>query len=342
MRAAVMYGRGDLRIEEVPVPQPGPGELLVRVTAAGICGTDLGEYSYGPRLFSIDNRHPQTDHIGPLIPGHEFGGRVVEVGDGVAGFRVGDLIASGAGVWCGECFQCVGGFTNLCVDYWTVGLNRNGALAEFVAVPASCCLAVESLGLTESMVSLPQPMSIAVHAMKRGRPEPGTDVSVIGAGGIGAFLIYALLAGGHKVTVVDIDRSKLAIPESLGAAVTTNPNELHPSRVVYEASGSAPGLRTAIESTVAGGRTVAIGLQKTPATLDLHDLSITERELVGTNAHRFVDSFELAARLIGGREEGWSDFASELLPLEDLTTRVLPEMANGTSARIKHLFDPTH
>jgi (R,R)-butanediol dehydrogenase/meso-butanediol dehydrogenase/diacetyl reductase len=335
-----MYGKGDARIEDARIPIAAPGELLLRVTAAGICGTDLGEWHYGPRLFSIDVRHSQTGHIGPLIPGHEFGGRVVALGDGVTDFRVGDLVASGAGVSCGDCFQCQGGFTNLCVNYWTVGLNRDGGLAEFVVVPASCCLEVESVGLVESTVSLAQPMSIAVHAMKRGRPEPGSDVTVVGAGGIGAFLIYALLAGGHKVTVVDVDRSKLTIPESLGATVTTSPTELRPSRVVYEASGSAPGLRTALESTESGGRTVAIGLQKTPASLDLHELSITERELIGTNAHRFAESFELAARLIGDREEGWSDFAGELLPLEDLTAQVLPDMANGTSNRIKHIFDP--
>lgn len=340
MRAVVMYAKGDIRIEDVPVPTAGPGELLLRVTAAGICGTDLGEWLYGPKLFSIDVPHPQTGHGGPLIPGHEFGGRVVGVGSGVEGFAPGDLVSSGAGVSCSACFQCLGGFTNLCVNYWTIGLNRDGGLAELVAVPASCCLEVASLGLTESTVSLPQPMSIAVHAMKRGRPEPGAEVTVIGAGGIGAFLIYALLSSGHPVTVVDIDRSRLTIPQALGATVTTNPNELRPVRVVYEASGTASGLQTALESTIPGGRTVAIGLQKTSTSLDLHELSITERELIGTNAHRFAESFELAAGLIGAREEGWSDFAGELLPLEALPSSVLPAMVEGSSNRIKHVFDP--
>ncbi|MBK5268231.1 MAG: alcohol dehydrogenase catalytic domain-containing protein [Acidimicrobiia bacterium] len=340
MRAALMYGKGDIRIEDVPIPEPRQGELLIRVTAAGICGTDLSEYTHGPKLFSIENRHRQTGHLGPLIPGHEFGGRVVGVGPDVDGFTVGDLVASGAGVSCGACFQCLDGLTNLCVDYWTVGLNRHGGLAEFVTAPASCCLEVASLGITETTVSLPQPMSIAVHAMRRGRPEPGADVVVVGAGGIGAFLIYALLAAGHRVTTIDIDEGKLDIPSALGATTTTDPDGVEPVRVVYEASGSGPGLRTAMAATLSGGRTVAIGLQTTDPTLDLHALSIGERELVGTNAHRFAESFESAARLVGSRQAGWSDFVADLIPLDDLTSRVLPEMADRSSNRIKHVFDP--
>ena len=336
----MMYGQGDLRMEDVPAPEPGPGELMIRVTAAGICGTDFGEFTYGPKLFSIDEPHGVTGHVGPVIPGHEFGGRVVGVGPGVTGFSPGDLVASGAGVSCGTCPACLSGSTNRCVDYWTVGLNRHGALAEFVTVPASCCLEVASLGLDEATVSLPQPMAVAVHAMRRGRPEPGAAVTVVGAGGIGTFIVYALLAGGHPVTVIDIDRAKLAIPAALGAKTTTNPNELQPVPVTYEASGSIPGLRTALEATADGGRTVVVGLQKTDTALDLHHLSITERELVGTNAHRFGEDFEMAARLVGARDGDWSDFMGNPHPLEDLTGVVLPAMADGSSTQIKHVFNP--
>lgn len=336
-----MYGQGDIRIEERPAPVPGPGELLVQVTAAGVCGTDLAEFTHGPRLFSIDRPHSRTGQVGPLVPGHEFGGRVVGTGAGVKGFRTGDLVASGAGVSCGQCRQCRDGFTNLCVDYWTVGLNRHGGLAEFVTVPASCCLEVASRGISESDVSLPQPMSIAVHAMRRGRPIPGSGVVVVGAGGIGTFLVYALLSEGHPVTVVDIDPSKLEIPTKLGASTTNDPADVAPVRVVYEASGSAPGLRTALAATMSGGRTVAIGLQKNQTALDLHELSISETELIGTNAHRFGEDFDTACRLVGERVDPWSDFASPPNPLEQLTSSVLPAMAAGTSSRIKHIFDPS-
>ncbi|MDH3194386.1 MAG: zinc-binding dehydrogenase, partial [Acidimicrobiia bacterium] len=133
---------------------------------------------------------------------------------------------------------------------------------------------------------------------------------------------------------------KLAIPAALGAKTTTNPNELQPVPVTYEASGSIPGLRTALEATADGGRTVVVGLQKTDTALDLHHLSITERELVGTNAHRFGEDFEMAARLVGARDGDWSDFMGNPHPLEDLTGVVLPAMADGSSTQIKHVFNP--
>lgn len=339
MRAAVMYGKGDIRIEDVPVPEIGPNDLLVRVTATGICGSDLGEYVYGPRMFPLEVRSQHTGHLGPMIPGHEFGGRIEAMGKSVDGFAVGDLIASGAGISCGSCSQCETGRTNLCRSYWTVGLQRNGGLAEYVAVPASACLEVASLALTEETVSLPQPMSIAVHSMRRGRPEG--DVIVVGAGGIGAFLIYALLAEGQRVTVIDIDPDKLAIPAQLGASVTTQEADLNPTLVVYEASGSEPGLRTAMDVTRPGGRTVVIGLQKTPRAIDLLAMTLAEKEMIGTNAHPFGQTFEDAARLVGGRKDGWKDFAPDLLPLSALTKTVLPEMVDNTSTRIKSLFDPS-
>jgi (R,R)-butanediol dehydrogenase/meso-butanediol dehydrogenase/diacetyl reductase len=104
MRAAVMHGRKDIRIEELPRPVPGPDELVLEVHAAGVCGTDLGEYLKGPSMFPIPGPHPITEHKGPMIPGHEFGGRIVEKGADVDGFAEGELLASGAGISCGTCF----------------------------------------------------------------------------------------------------------------------------------------------------------------------------------------------------------------------------------------------
>ena len=100
-----MHGREDIRIEDVPEPTPGPGELLLEVGAAGVCGTDAAEFYEGPKLFPIPGPDPRTGQRGPMIPGHEFGGRVVGIGEGVEGFSEGDLVASGAGISCGVCFS---------------------------------------------------------------------------------------------------------------------------------------------------------------------------------------------------------------------------------------------
>lgn len=349
MRAAVMHGRKDIRIEEVPRPVPGPDELVLEVHAAGVCGTDLGEYLKGPSMFPIPGPHPITEHKGPMIPGHEFGGRIVEKGADVDSFSEGELLASGAGISCGTCFQCKTGATNLCVDYVTVGLQRNGALAQYVTVPASACLGVDNLGLADDAVALLQPMSIAVHAMRRSRPPGDEDVVVIGAGGIGAFLIYALSRGSNSVVAVDLDEDRLSVAEALGARATVQADQNaqdkleavspHP-RVVYEASGSEAGLRLALRGTPPGSRIVAIGIQKTPTTLDLSRTTLEEREIIGTNAHVFATDFPLAAELVASREEGWSDLAPTALPLEDLVPVAFGEMEDRTSSRIKTLLDP--
>src|SRR5713101_2762987 len=177
MKAAVYYGADDIRIEQVSDPSPGPGELLLEIHAAGICGTDVGEFVHGPMSYSVSG-HPLTGHRGPLIPGHELSGRVVARGPGAVDFELGAVVASGAGISCGECFQCRAGRTNLCLQYSTVGLQRNGALAQFCAVPAATCVDVGPYGLGEETSALAQPMAIAVHSMRRGRIQPGEDAVV--------------------------------------------------------------------------------------------------------------------------------------------------------------------
>ena len=124
MTAAVFHGRGDVRIEHRPVPVPGPGQALVRVLRSGICGTDATEFKSGPIMFPIERPHPISGHQGPLVIGHEFVGEIVALADDAASeFAIGDRVASGAGVSCGECDRCLEGRTNLCRRYYTLGLN---------------------------------------------------------------------------------------------------------------------------------------------------------------------------------------------------------------------------
>src|SRR5579875_3705495 len=146
MRAAVYHGPRDIRIEEVPRPDPGPGELLLRVHGNGICGTDASEYG-SPPMYPLHYEHPLTHHHGPLVPGHEFAGYVAEIGEGVTGFSEGELVVTGAALWCGECRQCRAGRTSICAKYATVGLHRDGALAEYVRVPAHIAVRAEPFGL---------------------------------------------------------------------------------------------------------------------------------------------------------------------------------------------------
>ncbi len=350
MRAAIFHGRGDIRVETVPDPVVAAGELLLEVHAAGICGTDAHEFSAGPHMFPIHTKHSVTGHVGPMIPGHEVTGRIVEIGAGVDGFAIGAIVASGGGIWCGECEACNAGRTNLCERYSTIGLSRNGGLAQYCRVPAITCLAIEQYGITEDTAGLGQPMSIGVHAMRRGRLAAGEDAVIVGAGGIGAFLTYAASQQGASVGVVDLDAGRLEVASRLGAQHTHIASEgsaeeafadhhLKPS-VVYEVSGHAAGLATALELVKPGGRLVLVGLHDGNLAANARELTLSEIEVIGTNAHVCDVDLPRALELLGARSTPWDDVAPVALPLDELVSEGITPIVEGSSKQIKTLIDP--
>jgi len=162
VKAAVCYGRHEIRIEAIgDLAPPGAGELLIRVSKAGICGTDSAELDHGRVLA-----------VAPVVLGHEFTGEVVDLGAGVAGLAASGRIVSGAGISCGICEWCLSGRTNLCEIDRTLGLHVNGGLAEDVRSPARICHKVGS-GLDDVSAALAQRMAVAIHALRRAKTHKG-------------------------------------------------------------------------------------------------------------------------------------------------------------------------
>jgi (R,R)-butanediol dehydrogenase/meso-butanediol dehydrogenase/diacetyl reductase len=351
MRAAVYHGRGDIRISEVPIPTPGRDQLLLRILAAGVCGTDAHEFASGPHMFPIAGPHPISGHTGPLIPGHEFAGEVVAKGSAVSGFEAGAVVTSGAGISCGGCHWCRRGATNLCPRYVTAGLQLAGGLAQFAVIPASICVDVAPFGLTPDVAALAQPMSIAAHATRRARLAAGEGVVILGAGGIGAFLTFAASRLGAEVIVGDLDERRLETAVDLGATGTVGPGSgrdlgetlaergMVPT-VIFEATGTSPGLRLALDTAQPGTRVVLVGIQGGATELALRRVTLDEIELIGTNAHAFALDFPEALRLLASRAEGWRDIAPIAIPLDDLVEGGLLPLVEGRSERIKTLIDP--
>lgn len=355
MLAAVYYGREDIRFEQVPVPVPAPGELLLRVGTVGVCGSDVGEWSHGPKQHPVATKHPVTGHLGPIVPGHEFSGTVTAVGDGVDPAWIGKQVASCGSVACGACDACLRGQSNQCRFYNGVGLHRPGALAEFVTTPIENCLSIEGLGISLDEAALCQPMSIAVHNVSRAGDVEGQTVLVQGVGGIGAFLVYALVAAGADVIATDMDADRLAIADDFGARATVlvagdegdadlirfavGDREL---RVVFEVSGSAAGARMALALAPRGCRIVLVGIQKAPLEIDLARLTLEEQVLIGTNALVREVDFLPAVRLIAKRAGRWSLVAPRVVPMVGgLIDEALVPMSAGRSKAIKTLVDPT-
>ncbi|MFH8249410.1 zinc-binding dehydrogenase [Microbacterium sp. B2969] len=337
MRAAVLHALGDLRIEERPIPVPGPGEALVRVTVCGVCGTDAVEYDRG--LLSTP----------PVVLGHEFAGVVERLGDGVTEPPVGAVVVCGAGISCGTCRQCLRGRTNLCRTYRTAGLQVDGGLAGYVAVPAATLLDVTDSGLTADTLALAQPMSIAVHVVRRSGLRAGDEAVIVGVGGIGSFIVLAAAATGARVTVVARDAHRLALAERLGAAdgilAGRMPlaDELRErgveADVLFEVSASPEALAEVLAAAPRGAVIVPVGVQKEPTVVTLRDWTLREYSVVGSVAHVLADDLPEAVRLLGTRPD-WSDVASEVLPLDLLLERGLRPLLDGGATQIKTLVDP--
>ncbi len=346
MRAAVFHGRGDVRIEERPVPEPGPDEVLLRVAATGICGTDAHEVQHGPSRVPIERPHSVTGHQGPMVLGHEFAGHVETVGTEVSALHPGQLVACGAGVACGGCRWCRTDRPNLCDRYHTVGFQRDGALAEWCVAPASACVAVPDGQLTPDAAALAQPMSIAVHAVRQARLAAPERAVVVGCGGVGAFLVH-VASRDVEVVAVDLDPARRDVAASLGAHGTVAPDELtaRPTAsrpdVVFEATGSAGGLATAVELLPPGGRLVLVGIQAGGPGLDATDVTLRELEVIGTNAHVVHRDLPRALELLAARPDPWDDVAPVAIGLDQLVDEGLVPLIEGRATAIKTLVDPS-
>jgi threonine dehydrogenase-like Zn-dependent dehydrogenase len=288
VRAAVFHGPRDVRIEDVPDPgRPGADEVVLEILRAAICGTDAAEWDHGPILCRPG-----------VVLGHEFVGRVVDIGAGVTNVRVGDRVVSGAGISCGGCFWCLRGRTNLCAEYRTLGLQVDGGLAEFVTSPASICRCVPE-ACDDDAAAMTQPLAVALHALSRVGQAPDETVAVIGAGGIGSFIIAAASrhASDGQVVAIDIDEGRLATATALGATRVADAAGVDLAGllleltdgvgfdVVIEASGAPHAPSAAIAGARRGGRVLLVGLHGAPREIDLTKTILREIDLFTTVAH---------------------------------------------------------
>ena len=339
MRAAVYHGPRDIRIERVPRPVPAADQVLVRVLRSGLCGTDVTEWVSGPVMIPLAQRHPHSGHGGPLVPGHEITGEVVEAPSG-SPLAPGALVVSGAQVVCGDCARCREGRVNICERLFTLGLNAPGGHAEYVVGPSRSFVPVPA-GLSLDAAGLAQPLAVGLHAARRCGAAPGDRVMISGAGAIGGFVLAGLrhLVPDLHVTVVDVDAARLARVRELGADAVELAGERDGERfdVTVEASGAAAALASCVARTRTGGRVMAVGMPAGSTAVPLHDLVLREIALLTSVALVTDEDVAPALEILAT-----TDLAQRVLesvrPLGDIAG-TLEEMARG-SVRGKVLLDP--
>lgn len=260
MRAARLYGPGDVRIDRVPVPEPADGELLLRVRTVSICPSDW-------RLF-VDGHAGGVVPRTPIIQGHEFSGDVAAVGANVSGFPIGARVAVDPSWPCGKCDMCKSGRFNICRNVVFPSFPPyDGALAEYIACPASCsCVLPDEVGYIEG--ALVEPLGVAIHAVRLASIRPGETVAILGAGVIGTCVLFlALNCGAGSVVVIEPVAERQQHPRDIGAAAVFD-SHAHAldagveADVVFECSGSQPSLGQSTLLATPGGRVAVIGIPR--------------------------------------------------------------------------------
>ena len=252
MKASLLIEPRKLIIADTQTPTPGPGEVLIRVSLAGICGSDHTLY------------HGRFGVSMPVIPGHEAIGRIEEIGDGVSDLIVGQRVTVQPNFSCGSCALCRAGHKNICPSKVRLGVDTNGVFAELVKVPADYVWPVPD-GLEDDVAVFTEPVAVIVHAMKIREPQEGDRTLIFGAGIMGLLTLQLAAAKGAEVTACDIVESKLEMAKQLGASRIIGTKEPVESfygafDVIYETSGASGALNQAIRLAAPLAKIVILGL----------------------------------------------------------------------------------
>ena len=292
MRAALYYGREDLRLEQVAEPSPGPGDVKLRILFNGICGSDLHEYYDGP-ITTRTEPHPLTGIRNPVIMGHEMCGEVVEVGEGIEDLEPGVRVAVEPVETCGNCLYCRSGQYNHCGLLAFHGYNRDGGgLAEFTVVRRSMAHPLPAR-LSGEQGALIEPLAIAYSTVNRCRVEAGQTVAVHGAGPIGIGIYLTLLRRGVRVIMSDPSPSRRAVLVQLGAKIILDPRESNVVTAIrdltggrgahasIDAAGVPAAFRAALQGTAVDGNVVVVAIHTRPLEIDPMLILMSEARITG-------------------------------------------------------------
>ena len=335
MKAAVFYAAKEpLKIEELPNPSPGVGEILVKVAACGLCHTDLSYIDHGVPTF----KKP------PLILGHEVSGTVAAIGANVDSWNEGDRVLLPAVFGCGKCAMCRTGRENICEEMVMFGNNVNGGYAEFVLAPAKEIVSLpEEIPLIEGAI-IADAITTPFHAViNRGKVKPGDSVVVFGCGGVGINIVQMAVAVGAQVVAVDVMDNKLEWASNLGAHATVNAKNVERvdkeirkltsggADVGFEAIGNPIVQEQAFASIRNGGRFVMVGYSPKPMSLNAGRVMYREMEIVGSLGCRVAD-YPRVVELARQGKIKVKELVSAQFPLEEIN-KALDYVRGGEGIR---------
>ncbi|MFD3158378.1 2,3-butanediol dehydrogenase [Haloimpatiens sp. FM7330] len=299
MKAALWYGKNDIRVEEIEEPKATKGLVKVKVKWCGICGSDLHEYLAGPIFIPVGQPHPLSGNTAPVVLGHEFSGEVVEVGEDVTEFKAGDRVVVEPMVVCGECPACKEGKYNLCSKLGFHGLcGSGGGFAEYTVFPKEFVHKIPD-NIPYDKAALVEPLCVAFHSVRMANFKIGQTALVLGAGPIGLGTIECLKAAGAKLVIVMQRKSvRQEYAKRAGADVVLDPNEVNiPEEIkrltggvgvdaTFETTGAQVGWDLGLASLKSDGTMVVTSIWEGNISFNPNDIVLTEKKVVGTLAYR--------------------------------------------------------
>jgi (R,R)-butanediol dehydrogenase / meso-butanediol dehydrogenase / diacetyl reductase len=352
MQALRFHAQRDIRLDEIPEPEAGPGQVKVQVEAAGICGSDIHEYVGGPISVPVEAPHPMTGETAPVVFGHEFSGTVVAVGDGVERVEVGQRVAANAALWCGTCPACQQGWTNICRTIGFHGVTGGGgAFAAFDVIDERNAHVLPNT-LSPGVGAVLEPLATGIHAVALSGLVAGETALILGAGPIGLMLTQACVAAGvTSIIVAEPSASRRRTATALGATTVVDPiaddtvsvvNDLtHGDGVAaaFDAAAARTSLDTAVAATRARGVVVNVAAWERPVDFNPTTLLFREATVRGSLAYTSSD-FDAAIEYAAANTSALESMITRTIPLKHIVTEGFDKLAFGQHDDIKVMVLP--
>ena len=333
MKAIVIEKPGQIEIKEIPMPEVKDNEALLKVKYVGICGADVASYT---------GNQPFTTY--PRIPGHEFSAEIVTIPENDKGLKAGDIVTCNPYFNCGECYSCERGFVNCCTDIQTMGVQRDGAFCEYIAMPVERIFKGE--GLSAEELSLIEPFSISQHAVSRATIKETDTVLVVGAGPIGLFALLAAKQKCKKIVVADILDNRLSLAKEYGADAVVNTktqsleeftNEFTEGRgfdVCIEACGAPETFLNCIDCAAFAANIILIGNGKRETSF-VHSIILKKELNIHGSRNALNADFINNIRIVADKKADVMKMVSGIYDMENATAAFEALKNNdGTLAKI--------